>query len=83
MPRMNIEELLESKAAARHRREAKALERLRAEDDLIEAMFIGKLCRDGATVRYINLRPLSRGQIKTGEVWELIDYCRRNKWLNR
>ena len=80
MPRMNIEELLESKAAARHRREAKMIERLRAEDDLIETMFIGKLCRDGATLHYINL---PRGGIKTGESWELIDYCRRNKWLNR
>ena len=80
MPRMNIEELLESKAAARHRREAKALDRLAAEDDLIKAMFIGKLCRNGATLHYINL---PRGGIKIGESWELIEYCRRNKWLHR
>lgn len=80
MPRMNIEELLESRAAARHRREAKALDRLAAEDALIEAMFVGKLCRDGVTVYYINL---PRGGIKTGESWELIDHCRRNRWLDR
>lgn len=50
------------------------------EDALIEAMFIGKLCRDGVIIHYINL---PRGGNKFGDVSELIDYCRRNRWLDR
>ena len=76
---MMIEEHLERGHAAMMRRDEKAHDRMVAQRDAAEAM-IGMIMIDGRITSYINLRPLHRGKIKTGERDDLIAYLIRNNY---
>jgi len=76
---MNDEERLERRFAAMIRRDGKAYARMAALRDAAENM-IGEIMIDGHLTSYINLRPLHRGKIKTGDRNALIDFLIRNQY---
>lgn len=50
--RMSFEEMIESRGAARFRREAKSIDRMAEREDFASSQ-IGELVRDGRTVCYV------------------------------
>lgn len=82
----NDEAASNERARRRFAAEARAVDRMDREDAARRAQeraadaLIGKLCREGATVHYINLRPLPAGRTKEGSPAELRAYLIRNRY---
>lgn len=75
--RMTLDQRLESRDAARQRRECKAHERLVAREDKADRM-VGELVRDGRVVCYVYP---AGGKYREGTRVELVQFLVRNNYV--